>query len=180
MQSSEIKSKSLMADPMNALRSYQQALDAGMPVDPSELDGDYLKRNGEVSGAMRFDFLKIIDGEAIAIAMFVEDEPHNDVARYSLAYAVNENHRRRGLAIEVVNKGIEDLKKKFGQVRMKRFFVEAVIDKTNVPSINVAKQVLLGPGIAITDSETGTPALLFYRLIQLSTAQNLKSSPARN
>jgi len=118
---------SLMANPMDALRSYQQALDAGMPVDPNELDADYLKRSGEVAGAKRFDYVKLIDGQVQALAMFVEEEPHNRVARFCLAYAVSENNRGRGLAVEAINKGIEDLRKQFSLAGVKSFYVEALI-----------------------------------------------------
>lgn len=154
---------SIMANPMEALLSYQQALRANMPIDPNELDADYLKRSGQVAGATRFDYVKIIDGEVLALAMFVEEEPHNGTARYSLAYAVSETHRGRGLAVEAIKKGIEDLKEKYGRARVKSFYVEALIDQTNAPSIKVAKQVLSDSGFATPDSETGTPALLFYR-----------------
>lgn len=153
-----------MANPMDALLSYQQALRAGMPFDLNDLDADaYWKRNGEVAGATRFDYVKIIDGEVQALAMFVEEEPHNGTARYSIAYAVSETHRGRGLAVEAINKGIEDLKEKYSRVRVKSFYVEALIDQTNTPSIKVAKQVLSESGFATPDSETDTPALLFYR-----------------
>lgn len=154
---------SLMANPMEALVSYQQALDSGMLVDPSEMEGDYLLRSGIVAGAKRFDYVKVVDRKVQALAMFVEDEPYEGTARFSLAYAVNEGHRGRGLAAQAINKGIEDFKKKFGQASVKSFFVEALIDQTNTPSINVAKQVFPGPGIEKPDSETGTPALLFYK-----------------
>lgn len=159
---------SRMANPMEALVSYQQALRNGMPLDHNDLDNDsYLKRNGEVSGAKRFDYLKIVNGEVQALAMFVEDEPHKGITRFSLAYAVEENHRGRGLAVEATTKGIEDLKTRCAQVGIKRFYVEALIDETNTPSINVAKRVLPGPGNATVDDETGTRAVLFYKLIPI-------------
>lgn len=154
---------SSMANPMEALVSYQQALDAGIQIDPDEMDGDYLMRAGEVAGAKRFDFVKIVNRKVQALAMFVEDEPYKGVARFSLAYAVSENHRGRGLAVEAINRGVEDFKSKFSQAAVKSFFVEALIDQNNTPSIKVAKQVLPGPGVEKPDEETGTPALLFYK-----------------
>ncbi len=57
-----------MANPMEALRSYQQALDSGTPVDPSEMNGDYLMRSGTLNCALdkktarryRFNYDKLI------------------------------------------------------------------------------------------------------------------------
>ena len=157
-----------MANPMDALRSYQKALETGMPFYPEEFDGAYLKRNGQVNGAIRFDYVKIIDGKVQALAMFAQDDPFKGVDRYCVAYAVSEAQRGQGLAVEAVNKGFEDLTKKFSEAKITGFYIEAMIDATNIHSIRVAKQLFPSPGVPTTDSETGTQSLLFFRLIAIS------------
>ncbi len=160
---------SLMANPMDALLSYQHALNAGT-IYTHEMDGCYLKRYGEVKSGKRYDYVKIVYGEVQALAIFGEEEPpFNGVNRYSVGYAVSETRRGRGLAVEAVNKGIEELKKEFGRVGMKSFYLEAVVGETNSHSIKVAKELFPGSaGKATTDSESGTPSLLFYKLIGIS------------
>ena len=157
---------SLMANPMDALQSYQRRFDTA-PIDSSQLDASYLKLSGKVNGGKKYDFVKIVDGQVHALAIFGEEESFNGVARYSVGYAVSESQRGRGLAVEAVNKGIEELKKEFDRMRMNSFYVEALIDVTNTHSIAVAKRLFSGPGFAKTDSETGTPSLLFYRLVAI-------------
>lgn len=155
---------SIMTNPMEALVDYQRVLDSGLEIDPSEFDDDYLKRSGEiVENVTRFDYAKIVDKQVQALAMFVQEEPFKGAVRFSVAYAVAEKFRGRSLAVEAFNKGIADLNKILVQNKVSEFYVEALIDKTNMHSIRVAEKLFLTAGLAILDGETGTPALLFYR-----------------
>lgn len=158
---------SLMANPMLALADYQRVVSSGMELDPAEFDGEYLKRRGEIAkGVTRYDYVKIIDREVQALAMFPQEKLFNSVPVYSVGYAVCENRRGKGLAVEAVTTGIEDLKVILGRSGIKKFYVEALIDKTNSYSIKVAEKIFSTSGTPHTDDETGIPALLFYKLIQ--------------
>lgn len=64
---------SLMANPMEALLKYQHAVNAGM-IDQSQISGSYLKLSGEVPSGKKYDFVKILDGEVQALAIFGEEE----------------------------------------------------------------------------------------------------------
>jgi len=157
---------SKMANPMEALHKFQQHLNVA-PIDPSDLEDGYLKLHDCVPSGKRFSCVKIVDGEVQALAIFGEEYPYRGVERFSVGYAVSENHRRRGLAVEAVNRGIEELKKEVSRANKKSFYVEALIDVTNTNSIGVAKKLFLGTGTPKEDDETGNPALLFYKQIIL-------------
>ncbi len=158
---------SSMPDPMNVLRSLQQAVTAADPTDyPPDGEGYVIMRD-EKNVGRRFDFAKIIIGEVQAIAIFGLEEPVNGVTAYTIAYAVKENHRRRGLAVEAVNKGIKEMKTFLGRTSASVFYMEAVIDKTNIPSLKVAAKLFSKPGVAMNDAYTGTPSLFFARLITI-------------
>ena len=100
---------SSMANPMDALLKYQHALNAGM-LDPNQIEEGYLKLSGEVRSGRKYDFIKILSVEVQDLAIFGEEEPYRGVPRYSIGYAVSEGHRGRNLAVEAVNKGIEEIK----------------------------------------------------------------------
>lgn len=153
-----------MADPMIALRLLQKALDADQ-VDLRGLDGGYLKMEDAVPSGERYSYAKIVDGVAQAVSIFGLDDPIDGVECFSVGYAVNENHRRRGLAVEAVNTGIEDLKKRFLQTKLKRFYVEAVIEVKNISSIKVAKKLFSEPGIPCIETYSGKRSLQFKKLI---------------
>ena len=155
----------LMANPIDGLHDFQQALNIGMPV--SKLDAGYIERYDEIDGRKRYSYAKVVDGEVQALATFGEEELIKGVNCYSVNYSVGEKYRKRGLAVEAVNKGIEELKKKFIRLKNKSFYVDAIIDVTNIQSLGVAKKLFSGPGLPMPDSYSGAPALYFNRRIEL-------------
>ncbi len=155
-----------IADPMNGLRNFQRELDNGTQMEFRELNKSYFARFDEFpEGGKRYSYLKIMNGEIQAISMFGLVEPIKGVDCYSIGYAVNENYRRRGLALESVNLGLADLAVILGQMKMKKFYLEAVVDVDNMPSLILAKKLFSSLGLPTKDYPTGKPALYFKKLI---------------
>ncbi len=155
-----------MADPMIALREIQQALKNGIPFDHRELTDGYIMLDKDFPDSGKtYSYAKVIDGEVQALAIFAVEDPFKNVDRYSVGYAVKEIYRGRGLAVEAVSRGIEELKTRFRNTKTKSFYIEALIDVLNTHSIDVAKKIFPGPGFLSEDQYTGTPVLLFYKLI---------------
>jgi len=67
--------------------------------------------------------------------------------------------------VELVNKGIEELKKINSSSGVKSFYVEAVIDVDNYSSIRLAEKLFCCAGDKTMDEESGRPALWFKKLI---------------
>ena len=156
-----------MANPMVVLLSLQQSLNDGMPIDPTDLDANsYLTFYDEQPSGSRFSYAKVVDRQAQALSIFGVEERVANLDCFSVGYAVAEEHRGRGLSVEAVNKGLADLKRKFGR-KMESFYLEAMIDVTNAPSLKTAEKIFSVPGVKTTDDESGTPALYFRKLIQV-------------
>jgi len=157
-----------MADPMIALREIQQALNDRISFDHRKLSDGYIQMSKDFpNGGKTYSYAKIIDGEIQTLAIFGLEDPIDGVECWNVGYAVKENHRGRRLAVEAVNKGIEDLKMKFRKTNLKNFYVEAVIDLTNKHSINTAEKIFPGPGDTVIERETKTRALQFKKLVEL-------------
>ncbi|MBK9293427.1 MAG: hypothetical protein IPM57_03135 [Oligoflexia bacterium] len=154
---------SKIPDPMEGLRSFQQMLDTGIHL--KNLGTDYLGGYDEAPGRKRYSFAKVVDGEVQSLATFGQEDPINGVENYSINYSVSEKYRGRGLAVEVANKGIEELAKIYRETNTKSFRVDAIIDLMNTHSIKVAKKLFPGPGIKTKDHFTGIPSLYFVKLI---------------
>lgn len=162
------KFMSLMANPMVILTNFQQALNSGPSIDPRKLNEGYLSLYDEPNvGRKRYSFIKVVDGEVQVLAIFGLEDPINGVECYSVGYAVNEKYRGRGLAVEAVNKGLAGLVKVLNQRNIDSFLMEAVIDKTNTPSIKVAEKLFSAPGVPVMETESETPSWHFRRLITL-------------
>lgn len=156
-----------MADPMNALNNYQNNVDA-YELDPDRMVDGFLRLQGPKGNGFTVEFIKIVDREVQALAIFALEEPINGVPRFSVGYAVANKHRRRGLGFEAITIGIKELKRQVRAQNVSKFYVEALISNTNQPSIGLAKKIFSEDGVPNVDAESGTPSLLFYKLIQTS------------
>lgn len=154
-----------MADPIHALTGLQRALNDGVPLGLIDLDSEYKTRFDESDAGKRYVFAKVVNGEVQALAIFGLDEPINGIECYSVGYAVSEVHRRRGLASEAFNRGVEQLEIVLRFNGTKSFYVEAVIDMQNLPSIRCAEKLFSSSGIPVVERETGTKALQFLKLL---------------
>lgn len=155
-----------MANPMDAIISTQEAFDSGANFDSNTLDaGYYMVHDNPENGLERYCFIKVVDKEIQAMSIFGLEDPINGTTCYSVSYAVKESHRRRGLAMDSVKHGLKKLTQELTRKGLKKFYLEAVIDRTNENSIKVAKKIFPSQGIPIEDDESGTPAFLFLKLI---------------
>lgn len=160
---------SLMEGPIALLLDIQKALDSGVTVDPRELDHGYKMIYDEPKvGLRRYSFVKIVEGEAQALSIFGLEIPINEITCYNVSYAVKENHRGRGLAVEAVNRGFEKLKIEMTKANLKSFYVEAVIDRNNLQSLKVASKLFSSPALPIEDGESGIPAFHFKKLVTIT------------
>lgn len=116
-------------------------------------------------GRRRFSFVKIVVREAQALSIFGLESPIRGIPCYNAGYAVKENCRGRGLAIEAFNIGLEKLKIALRCENLNSFYVEAIIDEKNTSSLAVARKIFPGNGMPMEDGESGTPSLYFVKLI---------------
>lgn len=158
----------LLPNPMNALRSLQKELRRGIKLTPCKLDANYKMIYDEPNGEKRFSYTKIFADEIQALSIFVIAEPINNIPCFNIGYAVKENRRGSGLGVEAVEKGIEELQNGFRPTPVQKFYLEAIVDVTNKPSIKVAESLFPAPGKEILDHYTGKPALHFQKLVVIS------------
>lgn len=156
---------SLKPNPIDGLLSFQYALNTGMAV--RKLDADYVERFDEIVGGVRFCYAKVIAGQVQSLATFGSEEAIHGVDCFSVNYSVDEKFRGRGLAIEIVGRGIEEIKRHLRQSNKSSFYVDAIIETTNSHSIKVAGKLFSKPGVAMTDHISGVPSLYFRRLIRI-------------
>lgn len=154
-------------NPMWALVDLQQAIDRGEDLRFTELANNFKFRYDDVPGADRFLLAKIVDGEVQSIATFGIMDPIKGVISYSVNYAVSEKHRRRGLAAELFYLGIEVMINRFRHTQLRWFYVEAIIDVANTPSIKLAEKLFSTQGTEIEDEDSGLPVLHFLKLVKI-------------
>ena len=154
-----------MPDIMKALTSLQREYDRGMPAKTCALNQEYKVFYDHPKGVKRLSYAKIVGNRIQVVAIFALADPIGSTPCFNIGYAVTPNNRGRNLAAEAVAVGIEELKHGLRRTGQGCFYVEAVIDASNLASLRVAEKVFPLPGTQITDDESGLPALHFMKLI---------------
>ena len=156
-----------MPNPINVLNGLQTELNKGLQVNNCIYDPNYKMRLDKFESGNRFVFMKIINGVIQTLSIFGTIEPIKNLPCFSIGYAVLEQYRGKGLALEAMLKGIEEVKFGLGGLGFQKFYIEAVIDRTNIHSINVAEKLFSCKGKPVVDSETNTPAYWYLKLIEI-------------
>lgn len=154
-----------IADPMDSLRDLQRAIDANMDLKFGHILGDFFGRYELLPDHEKFVFAKIINGEVQSLATFGTSEPISGVPTYSVNYSVNEKFRRQGLATEAVIFGAGVMKSYMAPKGIDKFYIEAIIDIGNLPSIKLAEKLFPGPSIPVIDEYSDTKCVQFKKLI---------------
>jgi hypothetical protein len=154
-----------LADPMDALVSLQREVRRGMPTHATSQGPEIKVVLDQPNGITRYTYARIEHGRVKAIALFVHHEPIDGIPCFNIGYAVPEAYRRRGWAKQIVEAGIQELSKGLGRHGVNQFYVEAVVGKDNIASLNVANTLISDNPIEGSDSESGQPVLCYTRLI---------------
>ncbi|MCD9096693.1 GNAT family N-acetyltransferase [Luteimonas fraxinea] len=152
-----------LTDPTPAMQSFQDVLRQGLPVERGRVDpnvGFYMDTDPRHAHS-RFVYV-YRDGLTVkAYACFVPYERQEGSPVFAVGYAVPDAYRGHGLAKAVFAAGIAELRNGFSG--HPPFFVEAIIDTSNVASQHVAAAVLQISPQSITDQVSGLPALQYLR-----------------
>lgn len=163
-----------MVDPMDALVKLQEAIQSGLVVLRT---GDIYPSLGvwmdEPGGKTRVTYAQATNGKVEAIALFVHNGHIQRVPCFQAGYAVIKPMRRKGLASQVVARGIQEMRNGLGRNGAKTFYIEAVVGVTNTASNQLAKRLLSDAPETITDEFSGEPALRYVKLIECGTDEKV-------
>ncbi|MFZ5635980.1 MAG: GNAT family N-acetyltransferase [Pseudomonadota bacterium] len=153
-----------MADPYIALKSFQEALRSGdIFPSPGEAHQDLLVLLDKPNGEMRLTYALVKDETIVAIAMFIAADPFEGYPCFNSGYAVDESHRSKGFGKEVTSKAFDEMTNGFKRSGVPHLYVEAVISQNNTHSNKLAKSLFSDSPDAVTDSESGQPALHYLK-----------------
>ncbi|WP_343817591.1 GNAT family N-acetyltransferase [Dyella marensis] len=158
-----------MINPMEALRSFQEAYDnRELRTESGRVHRDLIVHADQSGGAPRMTYAQF-DGALVAgLVEFVLADPIDNVICWQTGYAVREEFRGRGLGAELLQKGIDEMQNGFRNLAPS-IYVEAVIAKENLPSRRIAERVLGGSATDCTDAYSGESAVQYKRLVRLGS-----------
>lgn len=153
-------------DMSTALASFQDAYSKRI-IRPTrcKVHGNLCVLTDDANGDTRFTFARVDSaGKVHAIVSILPAEPYQDQPCFALAYAVPEEYRGRGVAKEIVEQAIVELRKGFNRQFLK-FYIEVVVNLPNEASNRVAAQVVSDAPIEIIDQFSGKPSLQYFRMV---------------
>lgn len=153
-----------MTDPMDALKSFRQAVADGdiAPIEAESHD-DLLAYFDRPEGVHRFTYALRKGGEIAAIAIFAKAEPIDGVQCMGVGYAVIESFRSKGYGAEVVRKSFDEVRLQSRKVGVTHLYVEAVVSIDNEPSNRIARKLFSAEPKAGTDQVSGQPSFQYIR-----------------
>jgi len=155
-----------MTDPMDGLRSLQIALDHNeVELLDCEVHPDIKVILDHPNGEPRITYVTIREHKALAISIFVRADPLEGLPCFNLGYAVAESERQQGLATVIVQKGLDELGNGMRRHGVPRFYVEAVVEVSNIPSHKLARRLISDNPTPCTDCFSGEAAMHYNKLI---------------
>jgi hypothetical protein len=105
-------------------------------------------------------------GKVLSISLFALTEPVSGIPCFQIGYAVVESMRQKGLASDIVAKGIHELRNGLKRNGAQQFYVEAVVAVPNTASNKLAKRLLSDNPKPCVDAYSGKPAMQYLKLIE--------------
>lgn len=158
---------SQMADPYQAMVSFQQCLRTGILdlglVKPHQ--NLYSHFDEPAPGVSRLTYVRLAeDGKTVtAFLSCIMNGEIDGCPCIALGYAVPERMRDRGLAKQIMQDVIKDQVAQANHAGHSTVYIEAVVDVSNTPSQRVAESVLAVPREEIVDSASKRPAYRYTR-----------------
>lgn len=156
-----------MTDPMDGLRSFQQAYRRGLIQVHRTATDKVVYHEDQPEGEPRLTFARIEGDLVVGIAQIVLAEPYEGDRCFGLGYAVRPSHRGRGIATALAQVAIAEFARALVRGGARAFHVEAIVGAENVASQRVAEKVLGPAAKETTDEVSGEPAIQYIRRVEV-------------
>lgn len=154
-----------MANPIDGLKNLQFALNQGLSLKTCELYPELNMIFDRPNGCDRLTYALIESGIIKSFTTLILAQPLQTKPCFNIGYATAKSFQSTGLASEVVEKSICELKNGFQRYNIKEFYIEAVISLDNIASLKVANKIISNERTTIIDSLSGEKVYYYKRLV---------------
>jgi len=154
-----------MKDPIDGLKSLQLALNQGLSLNDCTLYPELKMIFDQPNGCNRLTYAMVESGIIKSYSTLILSEPLQGKPCFNIGYATSEAFQSIGLASEIVEKSINELKHGFLNNNITEFYIEAVISVENIASLKVANKILSAHPSQIVDEISGENAYYYKCLV---------------
>lgn len=155
-----------MTDPMDSLNGMQSALNEGLvSLQPCETHQEIGVLFDQPNGVSRFSYVQLNGVDVQAIALIVLTESIEGLPCFQIGYAVNDQMRLKGLGKGIINKALTEFRNGMYRNSVKDYYIEAIISRDNIASIQIAKSIFPNNPLEIEDELSGEPAYQYLKKV---------------
>lgn len=139
-----------------AFNAFQKALNNNLiKTDDGAVHKELRVHMDRPEGKIRFTYALMVAGSTRikSSCVAVNTEPYKDKPCFDVGMTTLKKYREKGLAQEVLEKSIDELKLGFARNGLSEFYIELKVDKDNVASHGLCKKVsdeIIDNGISTT------------------------------
>lgn len=154
-------------DPSLTLSLFQEGMDENkIPFQLADYDPTLFVVQNEVRGRLRFTYVRFDKKIITVLVSFVLVDQVEKRPCLQVGYAVKERYRGRRLAKNTLMSSMNELRMGFGRAGVTPIYIEAIIDKSNVPSQQVAAACVSSTPTKIIDKSTKIPSLQYLKRLE--------------
>jgi hypothetical protein len=142
-------------DPMTGFKTLEQAFRNGWRMKRVPFTEGLFFEKDIALGAERFTYANLVKLKVQQIVVLNGNEPLNGLPCFGLFYGTLESLRGAGLTIPFVKLCLEQFYKDLHKTYCREFYIEALVEVDNFPSIAICKHLFGEPAETATDSNTG-------------------------
>jgi len=163
-----IKKMPDMTDPREGLKFLQMVFDKGMlefeqcKIYP-ELHEHHIN---DPNDAPRFTYIILKDKVVESVVFFVMVKFIERIPCFQMGWATIEAMRGKGLATNLIIKGIAEFKTRMNKNRVNKYYLEAVIPQSNTASQKLAAKVFSESPKSVVDCFSGINTLQYLSVIE--------------
>jgi RimJ/RimL family protein N-acetyltransferase len=159
-----------LPDVEGAMRSFQQALEAGeIQLQPGALDSQIYVHMDRPNGEPRLTYVRLDGITVTAMVQFILCDPLEGEPCFSVGWAVPPSYRGKGRSGEAFLAAVRELRNGFAPQGMTAFWIEGVVGAENKASQRVAEKVISAPIATAMDSHADVPIVQYLRRIEANT-----------
>ncbi|ALL06334.1 hypothetical protein AQ505_12990 [Pedobacter sp. PACM 27299] len=154
-----------MINPLKALQSFQLELSRGnLKLQPGIIFPDlFLHSDMLGNNNFRLTYVQLENSIVTSFVNFVTCPPIENTACLQMGYAVPVEYRNQGRAKKAIEMALTEMKFGYQKAGVVAFYVEAIVEQGNKPSIRVAEQTISKTPLLIIDQFSNKRSLQYLR-----------------
>ena len=152
-------------NPMTGFKTLELAFSQGFRMKRVPFTKNIYIEKDMALGAERYTYARLNKLKVQQIVVLNGNEPLNGLPCFCLFYGTLEELRGKGLTVEFIQQMLEQFKKDLHKRYGKEYYIEALIETDNEPSLAIAAKLFGEPSHDGIDERSGEPTRIWQHKV---------------